>query len=285
MTIHPTAVISAGAQLGKNVQIGPFCTVEAGVRLGDGVCLAARSTIKTGVAIGCDSFVGEGAVVGGLAQHLTPPENAGGVVIGERNVLRENVTVHRAMHADQATRIGNDCLLMVGAHVAHDVTIGDRVVLTNNVMLAGHVTVGDRAYVGGGAAVHQFCRIGRLAMVGGMARVVQDVLPFVTVDGGSGHVVGLNRVGLRRAGFDRNAMAELKQAYQIIYRSGLSLVQRLEALTGRFDEGLADELAEFLSGGGRGFVRERRTPPGATIRVLADEPTGSIEPLPMRKAG
>ena len=176
-----------------------------------------------------------------------------------------------ATHGQVATRIGSDCPLTAATHVAHDCVIGDRVIMTNNVMLGGHVEVGDRACLGGGAAVHQFCRVGRLSMVGGMARVVQDVPPFVTIDGQSGLVVGLNRVGLRRGGYDRHGVAAIKHAYQVIYRSGWSLERRLRALVEDLGTELACELAEFLSSGDRGFVRERRTPPGATIRVLADD--------------
>ena len=181
----------------------------------------------------------EGAVLGGMPQHLHMPEFPGRLVIGDGNVIRENVTVHRAMDAEKATRIGSGCLLMVGAHVAHDCTLGDNVILTNNAMLGGHVIVGDRAYISGGVAVHQFCRVGRLAMVGGLARVRQDVPPFVTVDGGSTMIVGLNRVGLRRAGFTAEQMSELKEAYRLIYRSGLPWDEMLASLEAQFPLGPA----------------------------------------------
>lgn len=284
MTIHPTAVVSPEAVLGPQVSIGPFCVVEPGAEIGAGSTLSARATIKSGVTLGKANQVGEGAVIGGLPQHLNPPGEPGSIIIGDRNVFRENVTIHRAMHSDVATTIGDDCLLMVGSHVAHDCTLGSRVIFTNNVMIGGHVSIGDRACLGGGAAVHQYCRVGRLAMVGGMARVVQDVPPFVTVDGQTGLVVGLNRVGLRRAGCDRVEIAALKEAYQIIYRSGWSLEQRLDALSSELGSELAAELAEFLQGGTRGFVRERRLPPGATIRMLSEdaEPTSDGS---LRKAG
>jgi UDP-N-acetylglucosamine acyltransferase len=169
---------------------------------------------------------------------------------------------------------------MVGAHVAHDCTLGNNVILTNNSMLGGHVNVGDRAYVSGGVAVHQFCRIGRLAMVGGLARVRQDVPPFVTVDGGSTMIVGLNRVGLRRAGFTPEQMGELKEAYRAIYRSGLPWEEMLATLEVQFPTGPAAEfLIFFLGGHQRGFVQERRTPPGATVRLVRDE-DDSVEQKP-----
>ncbi len=270
LSIHPTSVISPQAHIGAGVQIGPFCVVEAGAFIGDRTQLAARATVKQAVTLGCDNYLGEGVVIGALAQHLTPPENPGSVVVGDRNVFRENSTVHRAMHQAKATTIGNDCLLMVNAHVAHDCQVADNVILTNNVMLGGHVEVGSRACLGGGVAVHQHCRIGRLAMIGGMARVIQDIPPFVMIDGSTGLIVGLNRVGIRRAGIDRHEISDLKEAYQIIYRSGLSLDERLGKLETEFPTGPCSEYTEFFRGGSRGFVRERRTPPGSTIRPIHD---------------
>jgi UDP-N-acetylglucosamine acyltransferase len=171
---------------------------------------------------------------------------------------------------------------MVGAHVAHDCHLGDNVILTNNVMLGGHVHVDDRAYVSGGVAVHQFCRIGHLAMVGGLARVRQDVPPFVTLDGGTTMVVGLNRVGLRRAGYGLEQMEQLKNAYRLIYRSGLPWDEMLDQLEREFVEGPASEFAAFFRDGQRGFVQERRTPPGATVRLVREEDEGRA--LSLREA-
>lgn len=265
------AVISPEAQVGVGVQLGPFSVIESGATVGDGCQIASRVTIKSGATLGADCIVEEGAVLGGMPQHLSRIENPGPVVIGDRNVIRENVTVHLAMHADGETRIGNDCLLMVGSHIAHDCTVGDNVVLTNNVLLAGHVTIGDRAYLGGGAAVHQFCRVGRIAMVGGLARVAQDVPPFVMVDGDSDLLVGLNRVGLRRAGFTQEQISELKAAYRLFYRSGLSFEERLEALSGEYSSDVTGEFEQFFRGGSRGFTRERRSPPSVAIRPIHEE--------------
>ena len=252
------------------LKIGPFCVVDSDVVIGDRCRLEARVSIKSGVTLGQENSVGEGAVIGALAQHLTPPGPPGKVTIGSRNMIREFATIHRAMHQDQATQLGDDNLLMVGAHMAHDSVVGNEVVLTNNVLLAGHVTVGDRAYVGGAVAVHQFCRIGRLAMIGGCARVIQDIPPFVMIDGSTNLVVGLNRVGLRRAGIDQRQVKALKSAYQLIYRSGESLEDRLEMLAEQFPEGPASEFAPFLSDSKRGFARERRSPPGGTIRPIQE---------------
>jgi UDP-N-acetylglucosamine acyltransferase len=272
VSIHPLAAVSPYAILGHDVKIGPFSVVESGVEIGDRTALASRVVLRSGTSLGCDNVVCEGAVLGGMPQHLQMPECPGRVAIGDGNVIRENVTIHRAMEADKVTRVGNGCLIMVGAHVAHDCALGNNVILTNNSMLGGHVAIADRAYVSGGVAVHQFCRIGRLAMVGGLARVRQDVPPFVTVDGGSTMIVGLNRVGLRRAGYTSQQMVDLKEAYRLIYRSGLPWEEMLQNLATRFSDGPAAEfLRFFLGGNARGFVQERRTPPGATVRLVRDE--------------
>jgi UDP-N-acetylglucosamine acyltransferase len=221
VSIHPLAVVSPHAELGTNVRIGPFCVVEAGVVLGDGCTLASRVTVKSGTVVGRDNLIMEGTVLGGMPQHLHMPEHPGTITIGDGNVFRENCTVHRALAAGNETRIGNRCLLMVDAHVAHDCKVADGVILTNGVMLGGHVTVGEKACMGGASAAHQYCRIGRLAMVGGMARVIRDVPPFTMLDGQTAMIVGLNKVGLRRAGFTAAMMNDLKAAYRVIYRSGL----------------------------------------------------------------
>jgi UDP-N-acetylglucosamine acyltransferase len=279
VSIHPSAIVDPTAQLGRDVEIGPFAMVEAGAKIGDRCKLGPRSTVKSGSTLGCDNSLYEGAVLGGLPQLAAPTGPPGKLIVGDRNVFRENVTVHLAMTEKGVTRIGNDCLLMVASHVAHDCVIADRVILTNNVMLAGHVSVGERAFLGGGSAVHQHCRVGRIAMVGGMARIVQDVLPFVTIDGDSGAVVGLNRVGLRRSGMSRDEMAEIKEAYRIIYRSGESFAERLAMLSERFQEGPAAELEPFLRDTSRGYARERRSPPGGTIRVIEDAMDSPVEEM------
>jgi UDP-N-acetylglucosamine acyltransferase len=272
VSIHPLAAVSPYAVLGANVKIGPFSVVESGVEIGDNTQLASRVVVRTGTTLGRDNIVCEGSVLGGMPQHLHMPEFPGRVVIGDGNVIRENTTVHLAMDSEKVTRIGNGCLLMVGAHVAHDCTVGNNVILTNNSLLGGHVTVDDRAYVSGGVAVHQFCRIGRLAMVGGLARVTRDVPPYVMIDGGTTMVVGLNRVGLRRAGYTSQQLIDLKAAYRVVYRSGLAWEEMLDTLQMQFADGpAADFLTFFMGGNARGFVQERRTPPGATVRIHSEQ--------------
>jgi UDP-N-acetylglucosamine acyltransferase len=267
VSIHPSAVISPSAQIGPNVSIGPFCIVEPGASIGQDCILEGRVVIKEGTILGAQNHVFEGAVLGGLPQHVHIPARPGRVVIGSGNTIRENVTIHRALVPDHTTAIGDNCLLMVNVHVAHDCHLGSNVIATNNVMLAGHVHVDDRAYISGGAGIHQFCRIGTLAMVGGQAHLVQDVPPYVTVDGLSSLVVGLNKIGLRRANYTPAAIQEMMAAYRVIYRSGLRWVEILEQLRTRFPTGPAALFYEFLSTTARGIVSERRAPPGATIKL------------------
>lgn len=267
MRIHPLASIAPSAKLGEGVQIGPFCVVEKDVAIGSQSILENHVVLKSGTTLGEKNHIFEGAVVGGIPQHTNVPEQVGRVIIGSGNTIRENVTIHKAMQKDHNTVIGDHCLLMCNAHVAHDCHLGDHVILTNNVMLAGHVTVGSRAFLSGGAGVHQFCRVGTLAMVGGLAHISRDVPPFVTIDGQSGYVVGLNQVGLKRAGHDPKSIARLKDAYRVIYRSGLTWREILAQLQQQFHDGAAAEFLPFLTSSKRGIVPERRMPPGATLRI------------------
>jgi len=264
--IHPTAIVSAQAEVEQHVEIGPFCIVEPETRIAAGCRLVAHVTVKSGTTIGSETTIYEGTVLGGLPQHSDTAKPPGKIVIGSRNVLREHVTVHRAMHSEDTTRIGDDCLLMVGSHVAHDCLIDNRVTLTNGVMLGGHVEVGQRACIGGNVAVHQFCRIGPLVMIAGCARVVQDVPPYVLTDDAA-LVVGLNKVGLRRAGFRADQIDQLKAAYRLIYREGHLFEETISQLQQKFASPPATEFAKFFQSGTRGFVQERRSPPRAAIRI------------------
>jgi UDP-N-acetylglucosamine acyltransferase len=227
-------------------------------------------TIKNGTTLGPGNTVHEGAVLGGLPQHVHVPEKPGRLVIGQANTIRENVTFHRAMNDGSTTVIGDHNLFMVNTHVAHDCRVGSHTIFANNSMLAGHVTVGDRAFFSGAAAAHQFCRIGTLAMVGGQAHVNKDVPPFVTLDGLSSHVVGLNTIGLRRAGMSSEDLLQLKQAYRIIYRSALSWSDILRRLQEQFQDGYAAQYFPFLAATTRGIMSERRLPPGAVVRLRED---------------
>jgi UDP-N-acetylglucosamine acyltransferase len=253
------------------VELGPFCVIEADVCLGDGCRLESHVVIKSGTQLGTANYVAEGAVLGGLPQHKRAMGNPGRLLIGSHNMIRENVTIHRALNAADETQIGNNNLLMVNAHVAHDCRLGDDVILANNVMLAGHVTVGNRAYLAGAAAVHQHCRVGMLAMVGGQAHITKDVPPYVTVDGLSSMIVGLNAVGLRRAGILPDQMVELKAAYRLAFRGGWRWEEMLRRLAAEYPTDPAAELHRFMAATRRGCIQERRLPRRATLRLHEPE--------------
>jgi len=266
-SIHPTALVSSRARLGRGVTVGPFCIIEDGTEIGDNCSLGARVVVKADTRLGSDNEIGEGAVLGGRPQHLRAGKDVGTLVIGRGNMIRENATIHRGLTPEMTTTIGDGNLIMVNAHIAHDCRIGNNVIIVNNVMLAGHVTVDDRAYLSGAAGVHQFCRIGRLAMVGGQAHITQDVPPFVTVDGHSSLIVGLNVIGLRRSGFGSDEIQQLKEAYRIVYRSGLTWAETLETLQTAFVSGPAAEFGPFLKATHRGVIQERRLPRRATVAL------------------
>lgn len=256
--IHRLALVDPSANLGQDVQIGPFCVVEEGVTIGDGTVLEARSTIKRGTIVGKNNHIFEGAVIGGLPQCVGLSErDCGAAIVGDGNVIRENVTIHRSMHAEDATVVGDDCMLMANVHIAHDCHVADEVIFANNAMLAGHCSVGRRAFVSGAAGAHQHVRIGAFAMVGGQAHLVRDVPPFVTVDGLSSQVVGLNLVGLRRAGFTSADVKTLKGVYRILYKSGLNWREIVEKIENEYKEGVGLEMARFLATTTRGITTER----------------------------
>jgi UDP-N-acetylglucosamine acyltransferase len=280
MSIHPHALVSSEARIGQNVKVGPYSIIEGNVVVGDGCIIESGVVIKNGTTLGSNNHIFEGAVIGQLPQHARPPEHLGDLVIGSNNIIREHVTIHRALHAGGTTSLGDNNMIMVGVHIAHDCHVGNSTIFANNVLLAGHVTVGDRAFISGAVGVHQFCRIGGLAMVGGHARLVQDVPPYVTVDGASSLIVGLNLVGLRRNGFTAEEISELKAAYRTIYRSGLVWRDVVAELKVQYPSGPAAMFHDFLAQGSRGFVQERRTPPTATLKLRRDDEEETLKMTP-----
>jgi UDP-N-acetylglucosamine acyltransferase len=253
MSVHPTAVVAQGARLGAGVSIGPFAVIEDGAVVGDDCEIRAHAVVKSHVVLGRGNRVHEGAVLGGEPQDLSFTGGETGVVIGDRNVIREGVTVHRSTKPGGATVVGSDCFLMAYVHLGHDNCIGDRVIIANNTALGGHVQVADRAFVSGNVSVHQFCRIGRLAMLGGSSKAVQDCLPFVMCDGHIARAHGLNVVGLRRAGVGAEQLSALKEAYRLLLRSGLHRDEALGRMAALADP-LVDEMIAFVRGSKRGFA-------------------------------
>ena len=272
MSIHPLACVSSKATIAADVKIGPFCVIEPDVRIASGCRLGGHVTIKSGTELGENNIVCEGVVLGGGPQHTAAPISNGRLVIGHGNTIREHATLHRAMKESNTTIVGNGNYIMVNAHVGHDCRIGDHNVIVNNVMLGGHVHVGNRVNLGGAAAVHQFCRVGSMAMVGGQAHIIQDVPPFVTVDGLTSRIVGLNLIGLRRNGCGTDDIKQLKALYRVLYRSSKPWKEILAILNAEYSIGLPGELTEFLHATKRGIVSERRSGSGRpALRVIEVE--------------
>ncbi len=258
-TIHPSAHVSPGAVLADDVVVGPGAVIEDGVTIGAGSRVGHYAVLLPGTAVGQSVKIEVGAVLGGVPQDLKFEGGESGVSIGDRTIIREYATVHRCVEPGAITRVGADCMLMATSHVAHECVLGDRVMVANGVTLAGHVTVGDGAFISGSVVVHQFTHVGRLAMVGGASAVRQDLIPFCLADGHPARPMGLNRVGLQRAGFGREQMRKLRAAYRILFRSGLSLVDALdglEALTGEGAE-LVGEIVALIKRSERGIARPR----------------------------
>jgi UDP-N-acetylglucosamine acyltransferase len=255
MNIHPTAIISQGAKLGDEVNIGAYAIIETDTEIGDRTEIRAHACIKRFTKLGADNLIHEGAVLGGEPQDLSFRDCTSYLKVGDRNRIREGVTMHRASKAGAATVVGSDCFIMAYAHVAHDCKLGNQIIIANNVALAGHIEIEDQVFISGGVVIHQFSRIGRLAMIGGNSKIVQDCLPFITTDGMPGRATGLNVVGLRRAGFDAGDLRELKRAYRTLLRSGLGLEDALAQLD-EMDHPLVCHLAGFARKSARGFCHE-----------------------------
>jgi UDP-N-acetylglucosamine acyltransferase len=257
MDIHPTAIVSPRAELGPQVRVGPYAVIEEEVIIGEGCEIASHACIKRFTALGRRNRIGEHAVLGGLPQDVKFRDEESRLVVGDDNLIREFVTLHRASGEGEATLIGSRNFLMIGVHVAHNCVIGDDNIFANEVALAGHITVEDHVFLSNNVGAHQFVRMGRYAMVGGKSKIVQDVLPFFTTDGNPPRVRGLNSVGLRRGGFDASTRRLLKDAYQILFRRGLGLEEALSAMASLKDENV-DHLIGFIRESRRGFTRERR---------------------------
>lgn len=236
------------------MKIHESAIVEDGVELGEGCEIAAFAVVKRGTVLGAGVKVDHHAVIGGDPQDLSFDSTVeSGVVIGSGTTIREGVTVHRSTQPGGKTRVGDNCYLMACSHVGHDVVVGDRVVLANSVLLAGHVVVGDFAFLSGGGAFHQFVRVGEGVMVSGNARITMDVPPFIIAHERN-KVSGLNLLGLKRRGFAREVIRDIKSVYKTVYRSGSrNLRKNAEAAVAETDEG--KRFLEFFQTGQRGFMQ------------------------------
>ncbi len=226
-TIHPTAIIEDGAEIGADVSIGAYSVVGPQVRLGDGVRLESHVVVGGDTTIGAGTHIFPFASIGLQPQDLKYKGEHSRLEIGCNNVIREHVTINPGTEGGGLlTKVGDNCLLMVGAHVAHDCLVSDHVILVNSATLAGHVEVDEFAIVGGLSAVHQFVRIGKHAMIGGMSGVENDVIPYGAVTGNRAHLSSLNLVGLRRRGFNRDTIHAMRNAYRLLFAQEGTMSER-----------------------------------------------------------
>ncbi|QDU81627.1 Acyl-[acyl-carrier-protein]--UDP-N-acetylglucosamine O-acyltransferase [Polystyrenella longa] len=218
--IHPSAIINPQAQIHAACEIGPHVVIDGPVRIGPGCKLAPSVIVMGETSIGSNCSIHSHAVIGDVPQDHGYDGEMTYCNIGNEVIIREGVTIHRAVTAGQATIIGDRSYLMTNSHVGHDCVLGEDVTLVSGALLGGHVTIGDKAIISGNAAIHQFCRIGTMAMVSGLAKVVQDVPPYLMTDR-DGSIVGLNSIGLKRGGYSNEERTELKTLFKLIYRSSM----------------------------------------------------------------
>lgn len=255
--IHPSAMIEDGATIGAGVRIGPYCCIGSDVEIGEGTVLRPHVVVTGHTKIGRDNLMYSFATIGEDNQDLKYAGETTFVEIGDRNRIRESVTMHRGtVQGGTMTRIGSDNLLMVNAHIAHDCIVGNHCILANNATLGGHVTVDDYAIIGGMCAVHQFCAVGAHVMVGGCSGVAQDVPPYVIAQGNHASPKGVNVTGLERRGFGKEAIQAIRTAYKLLYRSGNTLEEakpEIEKLAAIHPE--VQPFYDFLARSTRGLIR------------------------------
>lgn len=246
--IHSSTVIEDGAMIGDNVTIGPFCHVGSQVVIHDGVTLRGHVALHGDTQVGAGTTIFPFAAIGGIPQDLKYHGEAVRLTIGERCIIREGVTMNPGTEGGGfLTSIGNDCAFLANAHVAHDCHVGNNVIFSNNVMIAGHCEVGDHAILGGGAAVHQFSRIGHHSFIGGMAAVEGDLIPFGMAVGNRAWLSGLNLIGMKRAGIDREAIHAVRAAYKLLF-SGERPVREIAAEMASGDNHpLVSNIAQFIT--------------------------------------
>lgn len=251
--IHPTAVIAPEAELAPDVQVGPYVVIEGRARVGPGCVLRPFVQLVGPMTLGRDNVVFSGAVLGERPQHFKYNDEPTTLEVGDGNVFREHVTVHRGTAHAGATRIGSHNYFMAGSHVAHDCQIGNRCILTNCALLAGHCVLEDGVYLSGNTSVHQFVRIGRLALLSGNSATSKDIPPFI-IQQGFDSVAGVNVVGMRRAGLGSEQIEAVRRAFQLLYREGLILSRALERVEQELgDRDVVRELVTFIRQSRRGI--------------------------------
>ena len=253
MTIHPTAIVDPRAEIDPSADIGPYVVIDGPVHVGPRTRIMASAYLTGDTHIGADNVIHPGAVIGNEPQDLAYRGAPTGLKLGDRNVIREQVEIHRGTQAGTHTEIGDDNYLMSHAHVAHNCRLGNHVIMATGATLGGHVVVEDQAFISGNCVVHQHCRVGRLSIMRGLSRAARDVPPFATTD--YTHVVrGLNRVGLRRAGFDGDRVRALASAFRILFRVRSNLREAMARVEAEVRSPDVDYLLAFLRSSRRGVA-------------------------------
>ncbi|AKH21321.1 acyl-ACP--UDP-N-acetylglucosamine O-acyltransferase [Sedimenticola thiotaurini] len=258
MNIHPTAIIHDSARLHESVQVGPYSIIEADVEIGAGCRIESAVRIYQGTRMGRENRVCHGAALGCEPQDLGfVPEKSRPLLIGDHNQFREGVNISRGVKTDGGTRIGDHNYFMSGFHAGHDCRLGSHNIFGSNSTLAGHVELGEHIFISGLVAIHQFCFVGDYVMIAGCAKVVKDIPPYVTCDGNPARVVGLNSVGLRRAGVPAANRSAIKQAYKLLYHSGLNTSQALAELKQQANSPESEAIMHFFEQSDRGVTAHR----------------------------
>ena len=254
--IHPSAVIEDGASIGLGCKIGPFCWIGPNVVLGENVTCESHVVIKGQTKIGSNTKIFSFAVIGEIPQDLKFNGEKTGLVIGQRNTIREHVTINTGTQAGGGlTSIGDDCLFMAGCHIAHDARLADRIIIVNSAAIAGHVVIDDDVIVGGLCGVHQFVRLGKGAIIGAVTMVANDVIPYGLVQGPRGQLDGLNLVGLKRRGVERGDITSLRAAFQMLAQGDGAFQDRAKRLGEETDSAYVQEIVDFVMGdSGRSFL-------------------------------
>ncbi|MGR3173557.1 MAG: acyl-ACP--UDP-N-acetylglucosamine O-acyltransferase [Candidatus Scalindua sp.] len=254
--IHETAIIDPGAELGNDVDVGPFTVIEADVTIGDGTVIGPNVSIMPYTSIGPRCHVHAGAVLGGIPQDVDFKGDRSFVSIGANCQIREGVTINRGTKADSVTEIGDDCFLMAFSHFGHNVKLGRKVIVANGALLAGYVEVGDQVFISGNCVLHQFVKVGRLAMLGGSCGISKDVPPFCLVKPLEGNTIaGLNSVGLRRSTLSTKDRQEIKEAFKLLFLSDLNVSHALEKIKSAYPSGPAAEISTFVDESKQGICR------------------------------
>ncbi|HVN22788.1 MAG TPA: acyl-ACP--UDP-N-acetylglucosamine O-acyltransferase [Syntrophorhabdales bacterium] len=253
--IHSTAVIDKSAELESDVEVGPYCIIGPGVKIGKGTKLIAHVSIQELTEIGEGCTIHPFTAIGGPPQDITYKDEPTTCVIGDKNTLREYVTINRGSKSSGSTIVGAANFIMAYAHIAHDCRVGNHVIMANCATLAGHVHVDDYAIVSGLSAAHQFCRIGKYAFISGLTGVPKDVPPFMMAAGNRARLYGLNSVGLERQGIPKAEIVKLKRAYRILFRSSLPLEKSLKIVEEELDGDNVRDLVTFIRSSERGICR------------------------------